>query len=167
MSDAATVSKAPKAADANQPDKKKKTPKSKKPENSLKNWVPKQRPVVKEKPSFNRLEQYDYVREITKRNVWYYRDRLSTPRGPCTLPVLRECWVNGVIDENTLVWGQGLIDWLPVKNIRTLVPQIRTPEVRFSTWIKKNFALKPAIAHAHRMNPEKYPKSCSQVDNMY
>jgi hypothetical protein len=56
------------------------------------------------------------------------RDRLSTPRGPCSLPVMREAWVNGVIDENTLVWGQGLADWLPVKNVRTLVPQIRTME---------------------------------------
>lgn len=36
--------------------------------------------------------------------------------------------VHGVIDETTLVWGQGLQDWLPVRNVRTLVPQIRTPE---------------------------------------
>ncbi len=70
----------------------------------------------------------DYTREITKKNVWYYRDRMSVPRGPCSLPVLRECWVHGVIDENTLVWGQGLMDWLPVRNVRTLVPQIRTVE---------------------------------------
>ena len=49
-------------------------------------------------------------------------------RGPCNLPVLRQCWVHGVIDENTLVWGQGLMDWLPAKNIRTLVPMIRTVE---------------------------------------
>ena len=33
-------------------------------------------------------------------------DRLSTPRGPCSLPVLREAWTQGVIDEHTLVWGQ-------------------------------------------------------------
>lgn len=33
-------------------------------------------------------------------------DRLSTPRGPCSLPVLREAWTQGVIDANTLVWGQ-------------------------------------------------------------
>jgi hypothetical protein len=58
----------------------------------------------------------------------YYRDRLSVPRGPCNISVLRECWVHGVIDDGTLVWGQGLIDWLPVKNVRTLVPQIRTLE---------------------------------------
>ena len=58
----------------------------------------------------------------------YYRDRLSVPRGPCNISVLRECWVHGVIDDGTLVWGQGLMDWLPVKNVRTLVPQIRTFE---------------------------------------
>ena len=60
--------------------------------------------------------------------VRYYRDRMSVPRGPCNVAVLRECWVQGVIDEHTLVWGQGLGDWLPVRNIRTLVPQIRTFE---------------------------------------
>ena len=31
---------------------------------------------------------------------------MSTPRGPCSLPVLREAWTQGVVDENTLVWGQ-------------------------------------------------------------
>ena len=55
-----------------------------------------------------------------------------TARGPCNLHVLRDCWVHGVIDENTLVWGQGLADWLPVRNVRTLVPQIRTVEGRLN-----------------------------------
>lgn len=36
--------------------------------------------------------------------------------------------MHGVVDENTLVWGQGLADWLPIRNVRTLVPQIRTVE---------------------------------------
>ena len=45
--------------------------------------------------------------------------------------------MNGIIDENTLIWGQGLADWLPVKNVRTLVPQIRTVEVQVATWMKK------------------------------
>ena len=34
----------------------------------------------------------------------------------------------GVIDENTLMWGQGLYDWLPAKNCKLLLPMIRTPE---------------------------------------
>jgi hypothetical protein len=34
------------------------------------------------------------------------RDRMSVPRGPCPLHVLKDAWVQGVVDENTLVWGQ-------------------------------------------------------------
>jgi hypothetical protein len=58
----------------------------------------------------------------------YYRDRMSVPRGPCPLHVLKEAWTSGVIDENTMVWGHGLFDWLPIKNVKLLVPMIRTPE---------------------------------------
>lgn len=53
---------------------------------------------------------------------------MSVPRGPCPLHVLKDAWVQGVIDENTLVWGQGLIDWLPMRNVKLLVAQVRTPE---------------------------------------
>jgi len=41
-----------------------------------------------------------------------FRDRMSVPRGPCPLHVLKDCWVQGVVDENTLVWGQvGGVVW--------------------------------------------------------
>ncbi|KAL4425273.1 hypothetical protein ABPG75_009289 [Micractinium tetrahymenae] len=110
----------------------------------------------------------DYVRTATAKNIWYYRDRLSTPRGPCSLPVLREAWTQGVIDENTLVWGQGLADWLPVRNVRTLVPQIRTVEVQIATWMKKTFGLKPALARARKERAEQRAGQLnSQVDMMY
>lgn len=95
------------------------------------------------------------------------RDRLSTPRGPCSLPVLRECWVNGIIDENTLVWGQGLADWLPVKNVRTLVPQIRTVEVQVATWLKKTFALKPALNQIRKERANFRTHTSDQLDDMY
>ena len=58
----------------------------------------------------------------------YYRDRMSVPRGPCPLHVLKEAWVQGVIDENTMVWGHGLYDWLPARNIKLLLPMVLTPE---------------------------------------
>lgn len=109
----------------------------------------------------------DYVRTATGKNVWYYRDRLSTPRGPCTLPVLRECWVNGIIDENTLIWGQGLADWLPVKNVRTLVPQIRTVEVQVATWMKKTFSLKPALQQVRKQRAGARVHTNNQLDDMY
>ena len=38
------------------------------------------------------------------------------------------CPLQGIVDENTLVWGHGLADWLPIRNVRTLVCQIRTLE---------------------------------------
>lgn len=48
---------------------------------------------------------------------------------------------------------QGLADWLPVRNVRTLVPQIRTVEVQIATWMKKAFGLKPALARARWVAP--------------
>ncbi len=171
----------------------------------------------------------DYVRLATRKNIWYYRDRMSVPRGPCPLPVLRECWVSGIIDENTLVWGQGLADWLPIRNVRTLVAQIRTPEgahisraafassclrslaatcsgmplqpistspstvvtleahagvscapeelhepfaariaaVQLATWVKRTFALKPALESIRKHRGEQRQLRTSQVDDMY
>ncbi|CAK0783061.1 hypothetical protein CVIRNUC_006256 [Coccomyxa viridis] len=126
-----------------------------------------ERPKNKAPLTTNDREVYDYVREATSKNVWYYRDRLSVPRGPCNISVLRECWVHGVIDDGTLVWGQGLMDWLPVKNVRTLVPQIRTFEVQVATWIKRQIALKPAINRMRKERAAERPLMTNQVSDMY
>jgi hypothetical protein len=53
--------------------------------------------------------------------------------------------VNGTIDDSTLVWGQGLADWLPIKNVRTLVPQIRTIEGEIA-WLP---ARQDCVSHKH------------------
>lgn len=90
-------------------------------------------------------EMINYQRMLTRKNIWYYRDRMNIPRGPCPLHVLKDAWVQGVIDENTLMWGQGLYDWLPAKNVKLLLPMIRTPEVRLGAWMKRTFSLKPAL----------------------
>eukprot|EP01024_Parvocaulis_polyphysoides_P046081 TRINITY_DN4324_c0_g4_i2.p2 TRINITY_DN4324_c0_g4~~TRINITY_DN4324_c0_g4_i2.p2 ORF type:complete len:151 (+),score=16.66 TRINITY_DN4324_c0_g4_i2:22-453(+) len=125
-------------------------------------------PKKRSKITFNDKQVEDYVLTATANNVWYYRDRMNVPRGPCTVPVLRNCWVQGVIDEQTIVWGQGLGDWIPVKNVRTLVAQIRTFEVRVATWIKREFALKPAIRKLRKVRAENRPKQewVDQVDVM-
>lgn len=83
---------------------------------------------------------------------------MNVPRGPCTLPILREAWIHGVVDEHTLVWGPGLMDWLPVRNVRTLVPQIRTVEVQLATWVKRTFVLGPALKKVRRMRAEARPE---------
>ena len=76
----------------------------------------------------NQKSIYYYTKEVMKDNIWYYRDRLNIARGPCDINTLRKCWISGLIDENTLMWGHGLDEWLPAKNIKTLINQIRTIE---------------------------------------
>ena len=52
--------------------------------------------LTRRRYTFEDRQVVDYVREATKKNIWYYRDRMSVPRGPCSLPVLRECWVRAL-----------------------------------------------------------------------
>lgn len=70
----------------------------------------------------------EWVNRHTRRSMWYYKDRMGVSRGPASIYTLRSCWKNGFIDQDTLIWGSGLMDFLPIKNVRTLVAQIRTPE---------------------------------------
>ena len=83
---------------------------------------------------------------------------MNVPRGPCTMPVLREAWIHGVVDEHTLVWGKGLMDWLPIRNVRTLVPQIRTVEVQLATWVKRTMVLGPALRAVRKQRKEQRPE---------
>ncbi|KAI8473903.1 MAG: hypothetical protein J3K34DRAFT_409551 [Monoraphidium minutum] len=113
-------------------------------------------------------EMINYQRMLLRKNIWYYRDRMSVPRGPCPLHVLKDAWVQGTIDENTLVWGHGLYDWLPAKNVKLLLPMIRTPEVRFGSWFKRTFSLKPALERIReRRKDVRSPELMTpQVDRM-
>lgn len=113
-------------------------------------------------------EMINYQRMLMRKNIWYYRDRMSVPRGPCPLHVLKDAWVQGVIDENTLVWGHGLYDWLPAKNVKLLLPMVRTPEVRFGAWFKRTFSLKPALERIREQRREhRDPEQLSlQVERM-
>ncbi|KAG2428682.1 hypothetical protein HXX76_011387 [Chlamydomonas incerta] len=99
-------------------------------------------------------EMINYQRMLMRKNIWYYRDRMNVPRGPCPLHVVKEAWVSGIVDENTLFWGHGLYDWLPAKNIKLLLPMVRTPEVRFATWIKRTFSLKPSLNRIREQRKE-------------
>lgn len=93
---------------------------------------------------------------------------MSVPRGPCSLPVLKQAWVQGIIDEGTLVWGSGLVDWIPIRNVRTLVAQVRTVEVQAATWVKKTFSLQPAVKRARKQRADQRQGHRSeQVDRMF
>eukprot|EP00238_Polyblepharides_amylifera_P000755 CAMPEP_0196572352 /NCGR_PEP_ID=MMETSP1081-20130531/2422_1 /TAXON_ID=36882 /ORGANISM="Pyramimonas amylifera, Strain CCMP720" /LENGTH=127 /DNA_ID=CAMNT_0041889649 /DNA_START=332 /DNA_END=718 /DNA_ORIENTATION=+ len=53
------------------------------------------------------------------------------------MSTLRAAWVEGIVDEHTLVWGLGLEEWLPVRNVRALPSLIRNFETVFLTWFKR------------------------------
>ena len=132
-------------------------------------WDQQLRPRVRKvQLSAYQYEMINYQRMLMRKNVWYYRDRMNVPRGPCPLHVLKDAWVQGVVDENTLMWGQGLYDWIPAKNIKLLLPMIRTPEVMLGAWMKRTFSLKPALNKIRESRKEqREPGNLSkQVDSM-
>ena len=49
-------------------------------------------PWERKRPKLTHYERmlYNSIISISWQNVWYYRDRMNVPRGPCQLPVLRQ-----------------------------------------------------------------------------
>lgn len=58
--------------------------------------------------------------------------------------MLRQAWANGLIDETTLVWGQGLIEWIPARNVAMLLDNVVNREVKITAWLKRKLVLEPA-----------------------
>uniref|UniRef100_A0A7S0R4W1 GYF domain-containing protein n=1 Tax=Pyramimonas obovata TaxID=1411642 RepID=A0A7S0R4W1_9CHLO len=93
-------------------------------------------------------EANNYAFLALEDNIWYYRDRASVPRGPAPISTLRQCWINGMIDRNTLVWGQGLEEWVPLRNVRALPQLIHNFETVFLTNLNRAVsAFMPKRAH--------------------
>lgn len=90
-------------------------------------------------------EQTRFCFKALEDNIWYYRDRAGLPRGPCPLSVMRACWVNGIVDHNTLVWGQGLEAWYPVSNVVGLIANIQTFDVLLFKWMHDKLILNPRL----------------------
>ena len=83
------------------------------------------------------------------------------------LPTLREAWVSGTVDENTLIWGEGLGDFIPIRNVTTLVAQIRTPEVRFATWLNKKLIIEPKLNRVRKQRADMRQQLNNQVEKMF
>ena len=62
--------------------------------------------------------------------------------------------------------GEGLHDWIPVRNVRTLTAQIRTPEVRLATWLRRKLVIEPAVAARRRKRPDAMDHESGQVEGM-
>ena len=77
---------------------------------------------------------------VIRKNVWFYRDRTGLPRGPCTLNTVRKCYANGIVDQHTLFWGNGLGDWVPLRNIRGMSASLNDPKTKFVKFLVDTFA---------------------------
>lgn len=67
-----------------------------------------------------------------------------------TIDVLKKCWINGIVDENTLMWGNGLGDWVPMRNIRGMADVLHEPIVVFLKWATQKVAYPRAERRANR-----------------
>jgi hypothetical protein len=48
---------------------------------------------------------------------WYYVDpKTSARRGPCDERGIRQGYIDGLISANTLVWREGLANWVPLRD---------------------------------------------------
>ena len=85
-----------------------------------------------------------------RKNVWFYRDRTGLPRGPCTLNTVRKCYANGIVDQHTLFWGNGLGDWVPLRNIRGMSASLNDPKTKFVKFLVDTFAFPKKDRRANR-----------------
>ena len=67
-----------------------------------------------------------------------------------TMETLKKCYVNGIVDQHTLMWGDGLGDWIPLRNIRGMNHALDDPRTRFARFIVNRFAFPKADRRAKR-----------------
>lgn len=90
------------------------------------------------------------MRTVIRRNIWYYRDRTGLPRGPMSIDVLRKAYIGGIVDGNTLMWGNGLGHWVPLRNIRGMDGNLTNPKVLLLKWIHDTFIVTKAQRQERR-----------------
>jgi hypothetical protein len=85
-----------------------------------------------------------------RENFWFYRDRTGLPRGPMTIETVKKCYINGVVDQHTLFWGNGLGDWVPLRNLRGMGDCLNDPKTRFLKFIVNRFVYPVAERRRNR-----------------
>lgn len=91
------------------------------------------------KPRDYNMRQETLAYDLMQNNVWFYRDRTGLPRGPCPFYILKQAYIHGIVDENTLIWGNGLGSWVPIRNVRSLGANLSDPFTRFKRWTHRTF----------------------------
>ena len=67
-----------------------------------------------------------------------------------SIDVLRKAYIGGIVDGNTLMWGNGLGHWVPLRNIRGMDGNLTNPKVLFLKWIHDTFIVTKAQRQERR-----------------
>ena len=63
---------------------------------------------------------------------------------------MRKCYANGIVDQHTLFWGNGLGDWVPLRNIRGMATSLSDPKTKFVKFLVDKFAFPVKDRRANR-----------------
>lgn len=64
---------------------------------------------------------------MSNETVWYYVDRQEQRQGPMAAQVIRDAYRRGQLDDETLVWRDGLAQWQPIRQVASELGVIDLP----------------------------------------
>ena len=67
-----------------------------------------------------------------------------------TIETVKKCYINGVVDQHTHFWGNGLGDWVPLRNLRGMGDCLNDPKTRFLKFIVNRFVYPVAERRRNR-----------------
>lgn len=59
----------------------------------------------------------DYVKDHYQNKEWFYVNKERKQQGPVTFLTLKKEWGKGDLQEETLVWSEGMENWSPIKEL--------------------------------------------------
>ncbi|EQC36197.1 hypothetical protein, variant [Saprolegnia diclina VS20] len=81
---------------------------------------------------------------------WFYANDDDVIHGPATLELLRNLWLRGELQTDTIVWRLGLTEWLSIGELPSLLSCLNTKDAIHASLLKRSASLKP-IAHGPRI----------------
>lgn len=58
-------------------------------------------------------------------NEWFYLDKSRHQQGPISFSALRDCLLQGVIDENTFLWCEGMDNWKRLRELKEIENRLK------------------------------------------
>lgn len=59
----------------------------------------------------------DYVKDHYQTKEWFYLDKERKQQGPISFTLLKRVWEQGELQDESLIWSEGMDAWHPVKEL--------------------------------------------------